>query len=252
MAAPLLEVDRLSVRYDRAQLLQDISLQVAADQFVAVVGPNGAGKSTLLRAVTGLVRWERDVARGAHGDIVQQGRILFAGEPVDALPAHALVGLGLIHCPERRRPFRELTVLDNLLAGAYLNWARPQREERLQRVFALFPQLQERQTQIAGTLSGGEQQMLAIGRALMSQPRMLCIDEPSLGLSPKLREEVFAAIAMIREREGIPILLVEQEVTRAFELADYAYVISQGQVMAHGRPAQLAADDALRESYLGM
>ncbi|MCC5809828.1 MAG: ABC transporter ATP-binding protein [Ectothiorhodospiraceae bacterium] len=252
MTAPLLDVDRLSVRYDRAQLLHEVSLRVEPDQFVAVVGPNGAGKSTLLRAITGLVRWEREVTRGVHGDIVQQGRILFGGEPVHELPAHKLVGLGLIHCPERRRPFRELSVLDNLLAGAYLNWGKSQRQQRLQRVYALFPRLQERHAQIAGTLSGGEQQMLAIGRALMSQPRMLCIDEPSLGLSPKLREEVFEAVAMIREREGIPILLVEQEITRAFELADYAYVISQGQVMAHGKPSQLTADETLRESYLGL
>lgn len=252
MPTPLLEVIDLSVRYDRAVLLQSVSLHVAADECVAVVGPNGAGKSTLLRAITGLVRWEREVTRGTKGDIVQQGEVRFAGESVGTVPAHDLVRRGLTHCPERRRPFRELTVLENLLAGAYLEWDRQGWEARLEGVFNLFSRLRERQHQIAGTLSGGEQQMLAIGRALMAKPKMLCIDEPSLGLSPKVREEVFQAIAAIREQEGIPILLVEQEVTRAFELADRAYVLSQGHVVAEGRPAQLAADAALRESYLGL
>lgn len=252
MSAPLLEVRDLSVSYDRAVLLQEATLEVGNGEFVAVVGPNGAGKSTLLRAITGLVRWERETTRGTHGDIVQRGTVNFAGESISDIPAQEIVARGLTHCPERRRPFKELTVLENLLAGAYLAWNKSQRDERLQEVFELFPRLEERQKQISGTLSGGEQQMLAIGRALMTKPKMLCIDEPSIGLSPKVREEVFQAIAKIREQEGIPILLVEQEVTRAFELADRAYVLSQGRVVASGTPEALNADETLRASYLGI
>jgi branched-chain amino acid transport system ATP-binding protein len=252
MSAPLLDVTDLSVRYDRAILLQGVSLRVHPEELVAVVGPNGAGKSTLLRAITGLVRWERETTRGTHGDIVQEGQVSFDGEQVGEIPAHEIVKRGLTHCPERRRPFRELSVLENLLAGAYSNWKKSDRDQRLEEVFTLFPRLRERQKQVAGTLSGGEQQMLAIGRALMTKPKMLCIDEPSLGLSPKVREEVFQAIEKIRRERGIPILLVEQEITRAFELADRAYVLSQGRVVAEGTPAELQADETLRESYLGL
>ncbi len=252
MSAPLLEVRNLAVRYDRAVLLQDVSLTVGRDELVAVVGPNGAGKSTLLRAITGLVRWERDTTRGTHGDIVQEGEVIFDGQPIHNIPSQDIVKLGLTHCPERRRPFRELSVLDNLNAGAYLAWNKHEREQRLEEVFQLFPRLRERQKQVSGTMSGGEQQMLAIGRALMTKPKMLCIDEPSIGLSPKVREEVFEAIAQIREREGIAILLVEQEVTRAFDLANRAYVLSQGRVVAEGEPDALTEDETLRESYLGI
>lgn len=252
MSAPLLEVRNLAVRYDRAVLLQDVSLTVGRDELVAVVGPNGAGKSTLLRAITGLVRWERDTTRGTHGDIVQEGEVIFDGQPIHNIPSQDIVKLGLTHCPERRRPFRELSVLDNLNAGAYLAWNKHEREQRLEEVFQLFPRLRERQKQVSGTMSGGEQQMLAIGRALMTKPKMLCIDEPSIGLSPKVREEVFEAIAQIREREGIAILLVEQEVTRAFDLANRAYVLSQGRVVAEGEPDALTEDETLWESYLGI
>src|SRR5918993_3653696 len=156
---PLLEVKSLSVRYDKAQILNGVSLAVDAGEFVGLVGPNGAGKSTLLRALSGLVRFEERMKRGTTGDIVLEGEVHFAGERIDALPPHEIRMRGLVHCPERRRPFRELTVLENLLAGAFLSTNRNETQRRLERCFALFPRLSERKQQIAGTLSGGEQQM---------------------------------------------------------------------------------------------
>src|SRR5687767_1637914 len=158
---PLLEVKNLSVRYDKAQILNGVSLSVDAGEFVGLVGPNGAGKSTLLRALSGLVRFEERMKRGTTGDIVLEGEVRFAGERIDALAAHEVRMRGLVHCPERRRPFRELTVLENLLAGAFLSRSKVETQRRLERCFALFPRLGERKAQIAGTLSGGEQQMLA-------------------------------------------------------------------------------------------
>src|SRR6188508_2366997 len=215
---PLLEVNNLSVRYDKAQILNGVSLAVDAGEFVGVVGPNGAGKSTLLRAVSGLVRFEQRMKRGTASDIVMQGEVRFAGERIDALPAHEIRRRGLVHCPERRRPFRELTVLENLMAGAFLCADRQATQRRLDRCFALFPRLAERRAQIAGTLSGGEQQMLATARALMFEAKLLVIDEPSLGLAPKIRQELFEAIQRIHA-EGVPVLLVEQEVAQVFRLA---------------------------------
>src|SRR3990172_8695348 len=220
MSRALLEVRDLKVRYDRAVLLNGVSLDVGADEVVGLVGPNGAGKSTLLRTISGLVQWERHARRGAHGYIVVEGSIKFDGADITDMPAHEISALGLVHCPERRRPFRELTVLENLRAGAYLSRDKHETGERLERVFTLFPQIKERQEQVAGTLSGGEQQMLATARALMYKPRLLCIDEPSLGLAPKVRNELFAAIQAIHAG-GIPILLVEQEVGKVFHMANH-------------------------------
>src|SRR5438270_1518823 len=157
----LLEVNKLSVRYDKAQILNGVSLAVAQGEFVGLVGPNGAGTSTLLRAISGLVRFEERMKRGADGDIVLEGEVRFAGERIDALPAHEIRRRGLVHCPERRRPFRELTVEENLLAGAFLSSNKSETQRRLDHAFTLFPRLAERRAQIAGTLSGGEQQMLA-------------------------------------------------------------------------------------------
>jgi branched-chain amino acid transport system ATP-binding protein len=248
---PLLEVRNLAVRYDKAQILSDVSLHVEAGEFVGVVGPNGAGKSTLLRAISGLVRFEQRMKRGAAGDIVLEGEVKFAGERIDALPAHEIRMRGLVHCPERRRPFRELTVLDNLLAGAYLSPSRQATQQRLEHCFALFPRLRERSGQIAGTLSGGEQQMLATARALMFEAKLLAIDEPSLGLAPKIREELFAAIAKIHA-EGVAVLLVEQEVGQVFRMADRNYVLSQGRMIAQGSAQSLMANETLRAGYLGL
>ena len=248
---PLLEVKNLSVRYDKAQILNGLSLQVAEGEFVGVVGPNGAGKSTLLRAISGLVQLERRTKRGTAGDIVMEGEVRLAGERIDELPAHEIRRRGLVHCPERRRPFRELTVLENLMAGAFLSRDRRATQRRLERCFSLFPRLAERRAQIAGTLSGGEQQMLATARALMFDARLLAIDEPSLGLAPKIREELFEAIRRIHA-DGVPVLLVEQEVAQVFRLSARNYVLSQGRILAHGTRESLMADETLRAGYLGL
>ena len=248
---PLLEVKDLGVRYDKAQILNGVSLAVNDGEFVGIVGPNGAGKSTLLRAISGLVRFEERMKRGTAGDIVLEGEVKFAGERINALPAHEIRMRGLVHCPERRRPFRELTVLENLLAGAFLSRNARQTQNRLEHCFALFPRLSERKEQVAGTLSGGEQQMLATARALMFEAKLLAIDEPSLGLAPKIREELFAAIRKIHA-EGVPVLLVEQEVAQVFKMADRNYVLSQGRIIAQGSAQSLMADETLRAGYLGL
>ena len=248
---PLLEVRNLSVRYDKAQILSGVSLDVNEGEFVGLVGPNGAGKSTLLRAISGLVRLEERMKRGTAGDIVLEGEVNFAGERIDALPAHEIRKRGLVHCPERRRPFRELTVLENLLAGAFLSSSRNETQRQLEHAFALFPRLSERKEQIAGTLSGGEQQMLATARALMYEARLLVIDEPSLGLAPRIRQELFAAIGKIHAG-GVPVLLVEQEVGQVFKMADRNYVLSQGRILAQGSAQSLMADETLRAGYLGL
>jgi branched-chain amino acid transport system ATP-binding protein len=248
---PLLEVKDLSVRYDKALILNGISLAVNDGEFVGLVGPNGAGKSTLLRAISGLVGFERRMKRGTVGEIVLEGEVRFDGQRIDALPPHEVRRLGLVHCPERRRPFRELTVLENLLAGAYLSRDRAATRQRLDHCFALFPKLAERRDQVAGKMSGGEQQMLATARALMFEAKLLAIDEPSLGLAPKIREELFAAIAKIHA-EGVPVLLVEQEVGQVFRMASRNYVLSQGRIIASGSAEQLVADETLRAGYLGL
>ncbi len=248
---PLLEVRDLSVRYDKAQILNGVSLGVEPGGLVGLVGPNGAGKSTLLRAVSGLVRFEQRAKRGTAGELVLEGEVRFAGERIDALPAHEIRRRGLVLCPERRRPFRELTVLENLLAGAFLSKNAAATRRLLEHAFALFPRLSERKDQIAGTLSGGEQQMLATARALMFEAKLLAIDEPSLGLAPRIREELFAAIRKIHA-EGVPVLLVEQEVGQVFKMADRNYVLSQGRIIGEGSAQSLLADETLRAGYLGL
>ncbi|MGD9079040.1 MAG: ABC transporter ATP-binding protein [Desulfobacterales bacterium] len=248
----LLEVANLTVCYDKAVLINDLSMGVDEGELVSLVGPNGAGKSTLLKAITGLVNWEKEITRrSAKEDISIEGTIRFMGERIDKTPAHNIVKKGLIHCPERRRPFREMSVLDNLRAGAYLDKDSSQIENNLESVYQLFPVLKARSKQISGTLSGGEQQMLAIGRALMSGPKLLCIDEPSTGLAPILRAEVFEKIAEIRSL-GITILLVEQEVSTVFKMASRNYVLSSGKIIAEGIGDELLQDEILRKTYLGL
>jgi branched-chain amino acid transport system ATP-binding protein len=248
----LLEVANLTVCYDKAVLINNLSMGVDEGELVSLVGPNGAGKSTLLRAITGLVNWEKEITRrSAKEDISIKGSINFMGERIDNTPAYKIVKKGLIHCPERRRPFREMTVLDNLYAGAYLDRDNKQIRKNLESVYQLFPVLKARSKQISGTLSGGEQQMLAIGRALMSSPKLLCIDEPSTGLAPILRAEVFEKIAEIRAL-GITILLVEQEVSTVFKMASRNYVLSSGKIIAEGTGDQLLQDEILRKTYLGL
>jgi len=248
---PLLEVRELGVRYDKAQILNGVSLEVGEGELVGLVGPNGAGKSTLLRAVSGLVRFEERMKRGTSGDIVISGEVRFAGERIDALSPHEIRRRGLALCPERRRPFRELTVLENLRAGAFLSADAAATQRLLERAFALFPRLAERREQVSGTLSGGEQQMLATARSLMFEARLLAIDEPSLGLAPKIRDELFSAIRKIHA-EGVTVLLVEQEVGQVFRMADRNYVLSQGRIIAQGASKSLMADETLRAGYLGL
>lgn len=248
----LLRVEGLTVSYDTATVLSDVSIGVAAGELVGLVGPNGAGKSTLLRTITGLVRWERETLRGTRqGRITVDGAVTFAGERLDRLPPHAIVRRGLVHCPEGRRPFPELTVSENLLAGAYLVRSRRDYAHRLEQVYDLFPVLKARERQLAGTLSGGEQQMLAIGRALMLHPRLLCIDEPSHGLAPIIKRELFQHIQRIREA-GITILLVEQDVPLTFHVAHRSYILSHGRLVAEGTRAALLQDEVVRKMYLGL
>jgi branched-chain amino acid transport system ATP-binding protein len=248
----MLEVSNLTVCFDKAMVINDLSMNINAGELVSLVGPNGAGKSTLLRAITGIVSWEKKVLKGTiGGDITFEGKIMFEGERIDKTPAHQIVERGLIHCPERRRPFTELTVLENLYAGAYLVKDKKEVKGHLEQVYDLFPRLKERSKQISGTLSGGEQQMLALGRALMYKPKLLCIDEPSTGLAPILRAEVFEKIEKIRSL-GITILLVEQEVDSVFKMAKRNYVLSAGKIIAEGAGEELLQDEVLRKTYLGL
>ena len=248
----LLTVSNLTVIYDRAMILNDLSIRVNQGELVSLVGPNGAGKSTLLRAMTGLVAWEKEALRKTTGgDITLKGEVVFDGERIDNMPAHEIVKKGLIHCPERRRPFKEMTVLENLLAGAYLVKKKAEVQNNLEKVYQLFPVLHARSKQVSGTLSGGEQQMLAIGRALMFRPKLLCIDEPSTGLAPIMRSEVFKKIKDIRDL-GITVLLVEQEVSTVFKMASRNYVLSSGKIIAEGSGADLLQDEVIRKTYLGL
>jgi branched-chain amino acid transport system ATP-binding protein len=248
----LLQVQGLTVCYETAMLLNDLSVAVDDRELVSLVGPNGAGKSTLLRAITGLVRWERSIMKGTRGgDISIEGTVYFGGERIDLLAPHEIVTKGLVHCPERARVFPEMTVADNLKAGAYLCRDRDEAKRNLEEVYQLFPILRDRGKQLSGTLSGGERQMLAIGRALMVRPRLLCIDEPSTGLSAKLKVELFERIGEIK-RAGIAVLLVEQDVGSAFKLASRNYVLSHGRVIAEGTSKELLEDETIRKTYLGL
>jgi len=248
----LLEVKDLTVHFETAMVLNRVSLKVEERESVGILGPNGAGKSTLLRAITGLLRWQRESLRGTkHGNIRVEGEIRFDGKRIEGMMPHQLVKMGLIHCPERRRIFREMTVLENLKAGAYSYGDRGEMEENLERVYKLFPVLEERKNQVAGTLSGGEQQMLAVGRALMSRPKLLCIDEPSLGLAPKMKGKLLEGIKEI-QRSGVRILIAEQDVNFAFALTRRNYVLSQGKVVAEGTKDRLLKNETIRKSYLGL
>jgi branched-chain amino acid transport system ATP-binding protein len=234
----LLTLDEIDVAYGGLVALERVSLDVGEGEIVAVVGANGAGKTTTLRAISGLVALRR-------------GRIRFAGEPADDLPSHVRVGRGLIHVPEGRKVFPALSVMENLELGAYTARARARRDETLSRVLALFPILRERARQVTGTLSGGQQQMLAIGRGLMGLPRLLMLDEPSLGLAPLVVEEIFRAVAEVN-RAGTTLLLVEQNTRQALAVAHRAYVLENGRVAQSGPAAALLDDPHVRRAYLGM
>jgi len=234
---PLLEVDGLSVCYGAVQALRSVSFSVARGEIVALIGANGAGKSTTLRAVSGIVR-------PASGDI------RFGGRSIGGLPTHKIARLGIAHVPEGRGVFANMNVLDNLEMGAYARASRKEAEETLDRVYALFPRLSERAGQLAGTLSGGEQQMLAIGRALMARPALLLLDEPSMGLSPLLVGDIFRLIAGIN-RSGTTILLVEQNANMALSIASRACVLETGAIILEGEASGLRENPAVRAAYLG-
>jgi branched-chain amino acid transport system ATP-binding protein len=247
-----LEIKDLTVLYDRAMVLNGVSLTVGKGKFISLVGPNGAGKSTLLRAISGLVKWEKDTLKGTRaGRITLEGSVKFDGEEVIHLPAHEIARRGLVLCPERGRPFREMTVLDNLRAGAFNCKDKKVVKENLERVYYLFPRLKEREKQISGTLSGGERIMLTIGRAMMSQAKLFLIDEPSTGLAPKVKADMFARVREIYE-QGSTILMTEQDVSFALALASKSYVISKGQMVGEGTAQDLLADESLKKTYLGL
>ncbi len=234
----MLEVQDINVFYGDAQALYGVSLDVTANEVVTLVGSNGAGKTTTLRAISGL----RPVSRGD---------IMFEGQSLVKLPAHKRAEIGIALVPEGRELWPQMTVLENLQLGAYDKGARAKRAESLARVFDLFPRLEERTGQATGSMSGGEQQMLAIGRALMTAPRLVMFDEPSLGLAPVIVQQVFSIIRRLRE-DGLTILLVEQNLKKALEVADRGYVVETGKVSMSGRSSDLLADDGVRAAYLGL
>jgi len=249
----LLEAKNVTVCYDTAMVLDEASLKVEKGELVALVGPNGAGKTTLLRAISGLVNWEKEVLKGTRqSDITFEGSIEFEGERIDKLSASEIAKKGLLLCPERGRPFTEMTVKDNLLAGAYLVKDKNEVNDSLVKVYELFPRLKEREKQISGTLSGGERQMLALGRALMRQPKFMLIDEPSSGLAPKLKEDLFKRVEEIYRELGVTMLLAEQDISFAFALSVRNYVMSRGHIIAHGTAKELLKDETIRKTYLGL
>jgi branched-chain amino acid transport system ATP-binding protein len=249
----LLEVKNVTVKFDTAMVLDEANLTVNKGELVGLVGPNGAGKTTLLRACAGLIKWQKEVTRGMRkADVTFEGTIEFDGERIDRLSAFEIARRGLVLCPERGRPFVEMTVKDNLLAGGFLCGGGDEVRDNLDKVYELFPRLKERQSQISGTLSGGERQMLCIGRALMHQPRMLLVDEPSSGLAPKLKEDLFKRVEEIYKGLGVTILLAEQDVSFAFSLASRNYVMSRGHIIAQGTAKELLADETIRKTYLGL
>jgi branched-chain amino acid transport system ATP-binding protein len=232
-----LEVEHLYTAYDRADVLEDVSLTVEAGTITCLLGSNGSGKTTLIRSILGLTR-------------PRSGRILFDGADVAGLPTHRVVAHGIACIPEGRKVFPRLTVAENLALGAYLETRPGVIAERMERVFATFPQLADRRRQIAGTMSGGEQAMVSIGRGLMSAPRLLLVDEPSLGLSPLLVRENFAVIGRVHE-QGITVFLVEQNVHQTLAIAQRGYVLSKGRVVAAGTAAELLADAEVQAAYFG-
>ncbi len=236
MSAPLLDVRDLCVSYGRAQVVHDVSLKVISGALVTVIGSNGAGKTTLLNAIMGLLK--------------AKGHIGFRDSAIGAVPLESRVQAGLCLVPERRELFSDMPVEDNLLLGGFRR-SRIERKQTLEEIFARLPRLKERRQQLAGTLSGGERQMLAMGRALMSRPVLLMLDEPSLGLAPRIVRDVFHILTDLR-KSGVSILLVEQNARAALEVADHAYVMELGVITKQGSPAEIARDPRLVESYLGL
>ena len=236
MCASMLELKGIHAGYGEFRVLHDVNMHVDKGEIVALIGPNGAGKTTTLRTILGMTT-------------LYEGKVFFKGEDITKVPTHKRVEKGIAMVPEGRGIFTPLTVYENLLAGAYIKRAEEKLQESLEFVFSLFPKLKERRNQIAGTLSGGEAQMLAIARALMSRPDVLLLDEPSLGLAPKIVLEVFDVIKKLRE-EGMTILIVEQHVKNSLETADRAYVMETGRIVLEGEARSLLKDERLKKAYL--
>jgi branched-chain amino acid transport system ATP-binding protein len=233
----LLDAENVSVKYGDIQALWDVTFSLAQGQLVALIGANGAGKTTTLKALCGLIP-------------SSAGSILYGGTRISGMPVHKVVDLGITLVPEGRQLFPKMTVEENLLVGAYLKRAHGKRASTLKRIYSIFPRLEERRTQTAETLSGGEQQMVAIGRALMQDPQVIMFDEPSLGLAPIMVQEVFKVIQELH-REGLTIFLVEQNVHQTLKVADYCYVMENGRIVGQGTGKDLEADQSIREAYLG-
>ena len=234
----MLELKSVDTGYGTFQALFGASLEVRLGEAVGVIGPNGAGKTTLMRVISGLIR-------------PRAGQVLWNGEDLANVPSHRIVELGIAHVPEQRRLFPRMTVEDNLRMGAFMPAARPKFAQRLEFVYSLFPRMKERRNQFAGTMSGGEQQMCAIGRALMSDPKILLMDEPSAGLAPVIVQQVFELVRRIREN-GLTVLIVEQNVQQVLRVVDRAYLLEAGTIRASGTAAELLANDSIREAYLGV
>jgi len=233
----MLKLTGVSTEYDRVPMLRDISLQIGEGQFVCLLGSNGAGKTTTVKTILGLVR-------------PTEGDITFEGKRIDRLRTNRIVKMGISVVPEGRRLFPKMSVLENLKLGAYVIRDQRKIRERLERVLRLFPRLQERIDQIAGTLSGGEQTMVTVGRGIMANPKVLLLDEPSLGLSPKLVIEFFQAIDRINRQEKITVLLIEQNAVKALSVADYGYILQKGRILAEGKTRELMATDVVKRAYL--
>ncbi len=233
----MLEVKNIEVYYGVIRAIKGISFEVNQGEVIALIGANGAGKTTTLQTITGMLS-------------PKSGEVLFEGVDITKIPGHKIVGMGMAHVPEGRRVFAQLSVLENLRLGAYTVKEPTQVEKSLERVYTSFPRLAERKNQMAGTLSGGEQQMLAMGRALMSQPRLICMDEPSMGLSPILVDEIFKIITNISST-GTTVLLVEQNAKKALSIADRAYVLETGNIVLEGKASELLNNEDIKKAYLG-
>ena len=233
----MLEVKDLEVYYGVIQAIKGVSFQVNQGEVIALIGANGAGKTTILHTITGLLSPKR-------------GSVMFEGKEITKVPAHKIVSMGMAHVPEGRRVFAELSVYENLKMGAYTRKDKKEIEESLANVYKRFPRLEERKNQMAGTLSGGEQQMLAMGRALMSKPKIILMDEPSMGLSPIMVNEIFDIIRAVSEG-GTTVLLVEQNAKKALSIADRAYVLETGNITLEGKAKDLLEDDSIKKAYLG-
>ena len=233
----MLEIHDIEVFYGMIHAIQGVSFQVNEGEVIALIGANGAGKTTILHSITGLIA-------------PKKGQIVFEGQDITSTPAHKIVSMGMAHVPEGRRVFAQLTVLENLKMGAFTRKDKDEVEESLIRVYKRFPRLEERKNQMAGTLSGGEQQMLAMGRALMSHPKIILMDEPSMGLSPIFVNEIFDIIREVSEG-GTTVLLVEQNAKKALSIADRAYVLETGKIVLDGKAEELLNDDSVKKAYLG-